>query len=97
MNSQFENIRELHQSLEKGDIMLYETGSVRQIYRRLRAEGHCVSEASIRAWIKSNLLPASYNGKKAYIKYSNVLQLLERGTPAQIQSATADGIRKINC
>lgn len=76
--------------------MSYETGSIRQIYQRLRSEGHCISEASIRTWVKSNLLPASYNGKKAYIKYSNVLQLLEHGTPTQVKSNTVDGVRKIN-
>lgn len=73
-----------------------ETGSIRQIYQRLRAEGHYVSEPSIRAWIKSGILPASYNGKKAYIKYSNVLQLLERGMPAQVKADSAGGIHKID-
>lgn len=76
--------------------MIYETGCVRQIHQRLRAEGHCISESSIRAWVKSGLLPASYIGKKAYIKHSNVLQLLEHGTPAQVKADSAGGIRKID-
>lgn len=77
--------------------MIYETGSVRQIHHRLRNEGHCISESSIRAWIKSGILPASYNGKKAYIKYSNVIQLLDHGTPVQVKADSAGGIRKIDC
>ena len=88
---------EVTSRLEMGDIKLYETGSVRQIYQRLRAEGYCVSEPSIRAWIKSGILPVLYNGRKAYIKYSNVLQLLEHGTPVQVKTDPAGGIRKIDC
>lgn len=73
-----------------------ETGSIREIHQRLKSKGHRIGQPCLRTWIKKGILPASYSGKKAYIKYSNVLYLLEHGTPAQVKADSAGGIRKID-
>ena len=77
--------------------MTYETGSIRQIHQRLKAEGHQVSEGMIRAWVKQGILPASFSGKKAYIQYRNVLRLLEQGTSVITEpNPPAGGIRRVS-
>lgn len=76
--------------------MKYETGSIRQIHQRLLSEGYCISESTLRAWIRQGVLPAAFCGKKAYVCYSNVLRILHEGTLSAVADVTEDGIRKIN-
>ena len=77
--------------------MTYETGSIREIHQRLKAEGHHISEGTIRAWVKQGILPASFIGKKAYIQYKNVIRLLEQGTRTPDEPApSVGGIRKVS-
>lgn len=53
-------------------------GSIRQIHRRLLAEGYQISEYALRQWIKAGMLPAVYSGNKAFIAYEKVLEVLAR-------------------
>lgn len=74
----------------------YSSGSIRQIATRLQEEGYPVSENALRSWVKNGYLPAAYCGKKAYLVYENVIDLLKRGTPKKANEPRAVGIRKIN-
>ena len=51
-------------------------GTIRQIRARLVSEGYEVSEYALRQWVKNGLIPAVYSGKKAYLRYDNVLVVL---------------------
>lgn len=51
-------------------------GTIRQIHQRLRQEGFCVGEATLRLWVKDGSLPAVYAGERALISYQNVLKIL---------------------
>lgn len=53
-----------------------EVGSIRQVHRRLQAEGFLVSECALRRWIKTGELPAVFSGNKALISFKKVLTLL---------------------
>ncbi len=59
---------------------MLQTGSIREIHKKLVENGIHVSEYAIRCWIKTGALPAAYAGNKALISYTNVIKLLERGT-----------------
>lgn len=75
----------------------FKTGSIREVHSHLVAEGYRVSEHSIRQWVKQDLIPAAYVGRKAYINYDAVLAVLTHGTP-QPEAATPsviNGIRKV--
>lgn len=86
--------------------MSYEVDSIRATAQRLKSEGINIPEAALRRWVKQGMLPAAYSGKRAYIKYSAVLQLLEQGMPApepelptaqleQLDLKSVHGIRRI--
>lgn len=72
-----------------------ETGTVAEIHARLMSEGHHVSKSGLRRWIKAGILPAVSSGTRHYIRYSNVLQLLEAGTPQKLSQETTQGIRAV--
>lgn len=76
--------------------MEYHTGTVTQIHRQLNADGHRVSENTIRTWVKQGILPAAYCGKKAYVSYENVVRILTNGTNASPASNTNGSIRRID-
>lgn len=76
--------------------MAYHTGTIAQIHRQLNTDGHSVSENTLRTWVKQGILPAAYNGKKAYINYDNVVHVLTNGTNAPSANTTSGGIRRIN-
>lgn len=60
-----------------------EIGTIRQIHHRLRQEGVCVGEATLRLWVKDGRLPAVYTGrtkKRALIHHQNVLKILDMGS-----------------
>lgn len=72
------------------------TGSIAQVHRQLNNDGYHVSENTLRAWIKQGLLPAAYNGRKAYIAYDNVVHILTNGTGEPPANIASEGIRRIN-
>lgn len=72
-----------------------ETGTVAEIYARLVSEGHHVSKSGLRRWIKAGILPAVNSGTRHYIRYSNVLQLLEAGIPQEPPQKSMQGIRAV--
>ena len=75
----------------------FETGSIRQIHQRLRAEGYGVTENSLRTWVRQGVVPSVRCGNKAYITFSNVVRVLTEGIPVEETPAqTAKGIRKIS-
>ena len=77
---------------------MFKTGSIREVHRRLVAEGYRISEHSIRQWVKRGLIPAAYVGRKAYINYDAVVFVLTNGTPPQSEDAadsSTPGIRKV--
>ena len=80
------------------DQVAYETGSIRQIHRRLVNDGHCVAESSLRKWVKQGIVPAAFCGNRAYIQYKSVLKVLEEGTPfiPKVVPAVEQGIRRID-
>lgn len=63
----------------QGNNVPCQVGSIRAIHRRLVQDGYCVSEHSLRIWIKTGVLPAVYSGSKAFISYDHVLRLLMQG------------------
>lgn len=76
---------------------MYHTGTIAQTHEQLVLDGYCVSVNTLRAWVKQGILPAAYNGKKAYISYDNVIAILENGTPpAAVGDISSGGIRKIS-
>ena len=76
---------------------MYHTGTIAQTHAQLAANGHCISTNTLRAWVKQGILPAAYNGKKAYISYDNVIAILENGTPpSAVGDISSGGIRKIS-
>lgn len=52
-------------------------GSIREIHRRLNAEGYAVSEYFLRQLVKDKQIPAVYVGTKAMIAFDQVVQYLE--------------------
>lgn len=62
--------------------MYYEIDSIRATAQHLKSEGINISESALRRWVKEGLLPAAYSGRRAYIRYSAVLELLEKGMPS---------------
>lgn len=76
---------------------MYHTGTITQTHEQLVLDGYCVSVNTLRAWVKQGILPAAYNGKKAYISYDNVIAILENGTPpSAVGDISSGGIRKIS-
>lgn len=76
---------------------MYHTGTITQTHAQLVANGHCISANTLRAWVKQGILPAAYNGRKAYISYDNVVAILENGTPPPaVKDIPSGGIRKIS-
>ena len=51
-------------------------GTIRQIHRQLIQEGFCISEYALRKWIKDGRVQAVYSGRRAYISYQQVVDLL---------------------
>lgn len=76
--------------------MLYNTGTIRQTHQRLQAEGMNISENTLRVWVRQGILPAAFSGKKAYLFYPNVIEVIKTGTPTtSSQPEVAHGIRRI--
>lgn len=75
---------------------MYHTGTINQTHAQLTANGYYISANTLRAWVKQGILPAAYNGKKAYINYDNVVSILEKGMPTPVMNDSDGGIRKIS-
>lgn len=58
-------------------------GSIREIHKALVEDGILLSEYALRAWVKDGLIPAVYSGKKAYVRYDNVVAFLNGDAPQQ--------------
>ena len=58
-------------------------GSIREIHKALVEDGILLSEYALRAWVKDGLIPAVYSGKKAYVRYDNVVAFLNGNAPQQ--------------
>ena len=58
-------------------------GSIREIHKALVADGVLLSEYALREWVKEGRIPAVYSGKKAYIRYDNVVAFLSGNAPQQ--------------
>lgn len=58
------------------DIKEIKVGTIRQILRKLKANGYSVSENALRRWVKAGMLPATYSGNVAYISYKAAKILL---------------------
>ena len=56
-------------------------GSIREIHKALVADGVLLSEYALREWVKKGLIPAVYSGKKAYVRYDNVVAFLSGNAP----------------
>ncbi len=52
-------------------------GSIREVHRRLNAEGYAVSEGFLRRLVKEKSIPAVYVGAKAMISFDQVVLYLE--------------------
>lgn len=76
--------------------MVYNSGTIRQTHQRLQEEGLNISENTLRVWVRQGILPAAFCGKKAYIFYPNVLDVIKTGTtPTLSQPEVVCGIRKL--
>lgn len=84
--------------------MQFDMNTIRATARRLKTDGINISESALRRWVKQGILPAVYSGRRAYIRYAKVLELLNTGTtPPQLaehagvpEFTSAPGIRRIN-
>ena len=65
--------------------MPYKTGSIREIHRSLLDNGYHISENTLRTWVRQGVIAAAFAGKKAYINYDNVVELLTKGTANRIK------------
>ena len=74
---------------------VYQTGTIPQTLRRLKAEGHHVAECAFRSWVKTGQIPARYCGQKAYIYYPNVIAFLQGGDIEPEEEPEVHGIRRI--
>jgi len=54
-------------------------GSIREVHRRLRAEGYNISEYRLRLWARQGTLHAVQAGTKLLISFDNVVTILEGG------------------
>ncbi len=52
-------------------------GSIREVHRRLNAEGYAVSEYFLRQLVKEKKVPTFFVGTKAMISFDQVVQFLE--------------------
>lgn len=77
-------------------MMTYEVDSIRATAQRLKSEGINISEAALRRWVKEGLLPAAYSGRRAYIRYSAVLELLEKGMPVPQPPLPEESLTKLD-
>lgn len=57
--------------------MKCQCGSIRQIHKQLTEDGIFISEYCLRQWVKAGQLKAVLSGKKAYIRYNDVVALLD--------------------
>ena len=57
-------------------VPIIKVGTIRQIHRRLLAEGYRISEYALRQWVRSGQVPAVHSGITAYINYDMVVALL---------------------
>lgn len=60
----------------------YKTGSIREILHRLNAEGYHVTEHALRVFVKQGIIPSTFVGKKAYINFDRVVEVLEGKVPS---------------
>lgn len=51
--------------------------TIRQAVTRAKAEGLPVSEYTLRAWIKSGVVPVRYAGSKMLLFYPNLVRYLQ--------------------
>jgi len=51
-------------------------GSIRQVHRRLKADGYNVSEYALRLWVKTGELPSRRIGNKFLVSYNNAVAIL---------------------
>ena len=54
-------------------------GTISQIHQRLVADGYHISQYALRQWVKDGTLPSVRSGKKFFILYSHVVELLTVG------------------
>lgn len=74
----------------------YEVGTIRQTLDRLHSERISVTESSLRTWVRTGVIPATYCGQKAYLYYPNVMKVLMEGSPLpELPPKVTDGIRRI--
>lgn len=55
----------------------YNTGTAKQIVERLKEEGYYLTESSLRTWVRMGIIPSARCGRKVYIYYPNVVQVLQ--------------------
>lgn len=53
--------------------------TVRDAVTRAKYEGYPISEYSLRCWIKQELIPARFVGRKIYVDYSKIPEFLTFG------------------
>ncbi len=71
--------------------------TIREAVQRAKADGMCVSEYSLRAWIRNGKIPVRNVGTKALLFYPNLIRFLQCEDGADnvpISTAEAPGIRR---
>lgn len=74
-----------------------ELNSIRETCARLRAEGMPVPESALRRWVKEGLIPAMSSGRRIFLYYPNVVEVLQKGMVQrqEPEAAVMRGIRRI--
>lgn len=57
-------------------------GTIREVHRQLLSDGYCITEYALRKWIQNGMLPSVRSGKKFFILYDHVVELLTTGSVA---------------
>ena len=59
--------------------MVCKVGTIGEVHQCLVCDGYRVTEYALRKWIQEGMLPAVRSGKKFYITYAHVVELLTTG------------------
>lgn len=72
-----------------------EMDKLRATVKRLNAEGFPISEYTLRKWVKTGKIPASYCGNMILLYYPNVLNYLKAGETAVKTTLQIGAIRRV--
>ena len=78
-------------------LKVHDLGGIRDTCKRLKEEGMPVPESALRRWVKEGLIPAMSSGRRIFLYYPNVVEVLQKGMVQRQkpEAAVMRGIRRI--